>query len=329
MQEEPGHPKLGFGEWREAVAPIFDVRPLEPGRDAGFHAELSRHNLGTALVGSVATSAQRYERSESLIGAVGIDHVLIQLYEAGHTAVDLDEDERRAGPGDVLILDLSRPMRSHASDMRALNLVLPRNLLVLDPDSLDGLHGTVLPAQDPRGRLAGDHLRSLSRAAPALDPTTAADLAQASAQLLSACVSTSLRRDQDAPATLTATLMALCRFIDRNIRDPELDAAMLCSAFGMSRSALYRLFAPMGGVSDHIRRRRLARARLALNASALERGGIGKLARRFGFSSDDTFSRAFRAQFGVSPREAAQMRSHARVDHGDDSLTTWLRHLTG
>lgn len=329
MREELGHPRLGFGEWREAIAPIFDVRPLGPGRDAGFHAELTRHNLGTALVGSVATSAQRYERSESLIGAVGVDHVLIQLYEAGQTTLDLDEGEAHAGPGDILILDLSRPVHSHASDMRALNLVLPRNLLPLDADALDELHGTVLPARDPRGRLAGDHLRSLSNAAPALDQATATELAQASAHLLSACLSASLRREQDAPATLTATLTTICRFIDRQICDPELDATMLCGTFGLSRSALYRLFAPMGGVSEHIRRRRLARARLALNASALERGGIGKLARRFGFSSDDVFSRAFKAQFGVSPREAAQMRGLAPIDHADDSLTTWLRHLTG
>jgi AraC-like DNA-binding protein len=59
---------------------------------------------------------------------------------------------------------------------------------------------------------------------------------------------------------------------------------MLCSAFGLSRSALYRLFAPIGGISDYIRQRRLARARLALNASARGRGGIGKIARQFGFS---------------------------------------------
>src|SRR6478752_3394227 len=99
---------------------------------------------------------------------------------------------------------------------------------------------------------------------------------------------------------------------------------MLCSAFGLSRSALYRLFAPLGGVSDYIRRRRLERARLALNGASLERGGIGKLARRFGFSSDDAFSRAFKARFGVAPREAAQIRVLAPAEPGDDSLEAWL-----
>jgi len=102
---------------------------------------------------------------------------------------------------------------------------------------------------------------------------------------------------------------------------------MLCSAFGLSRSALYRLFAPLGGVSDYIRRRRLERARLALNGASLERGGIGKLARRFGFSSDDAFSRAFKARFGVAPREAAQIRVLAPAEPGDDSLEAWLRRL--
>ncbi len=317
-----------FGSWRETIAPIFDVRPLAGDWDAGFHAELDRHHLSTALVGQVATSAQHYERSESLIGAVGVDHLLIQRYEAGYTTLDLDGEEVHAGPGDVLVFDLSRPVRSHATDMRAVNLVLPRSLLALDAGSLDRVHGTVLSGASPLGSLAGDHLRSLLKAAPTLEPAAAPDIAKASAQLLSACLSPALMRESEAPATLTASVAMICRFIDRRIGDPALDARMLCSAFGLSRSALYRLFAPIGGVSDYIRQRRLARARLALNASARGRGGIGKIARQFGFSSDDAFSRAFKAQFGIAPRDVAHLRLSPSLEAGDGSLANWLRHLT-
>lgn len=327
MKEEGSHARRIFGDWRETIAPIFDVRPLAADWDAGFHAELDRHHLSTALVGRVATSAQHYERSEGLIGAVGVDHLLIQLYEAGHTTLDLDGEETHAGPGDVLVFDLSRPVRSHASDMRAVSLVLPRSLLALDASSLDRVHGTVLSSASPLGSLAGDHLRSLLKAAPTLEPTAAPDIAKASAQLLSACLSPSLMGDREAPATLTATVAMICRFIDRHIGDPALDARMLCSAFGMSRSALYRLFAPIGGVSDYIRQRRLARARLALNAATRGRGGVGKIARQFGFSSDDAFSRAFKAQFGIAPRDAAHLRISPSIEPDVGSLANWLRQL--
>lgn len=316
-----------FGRWREEIAPVFDVQPLSGDWRSTFRGDIRRHHLGVALVGEVMTSAQRYERSEGLIGAVGVDHLLIQLYQSGHTTLDIDGKEMRAGPSDVLILDLSRPMRSHASDMRAINLVLPRALLGLDADAIDRAHGTVLSGREALGRLAGDHLQALLRAAQELGPREAPGLLKASANLLAACLAPSLMRDQDAPSTLTATLATMCRFIDRHIADPALDAAMLCCAFGLSRSALYRLFAPLGGVSDYIRRRRLERARLALNGASLERGGIGKLARRFGFSSDDAFSRAFKARFGVAPREAAQIRVLAPAEPGDDSLEAWLRRL--
>ncbi|MCA0421183.1 MAG: helix-turn-helix domain-containing protein, partial [Proteobacteria bacterium] len=170
-------------------------------------------------------------------------------------------------------------------------------------------------------------LRSLLKAAPTLEPAAAPDIAKASAQLLSACLSPALMCESDAPATLAASVAMICRFIDRRIGDPALDARMLCSAFGLSRSALYRLFAPIGGVSDYIRQRRLARARLALNASARGRGGIGKIARQFGFSSDDAFSRAFKAQFGIAPRDAAHLRLSPSLEAGDGSLANWLRHL--
>lgn len=327
MGREGNHARQLFGNWRETVAPIFDVRPLAASWDSGFHAEIERHHLSTALVGQVATSAQHYERSESLIGAVGVDHLLIQLYEAGHTTLDLDGEETHARAGDILVFDLSRPARSRASDMRAISLVLPRSLLALDAGSLDRAHGAVLSSASPLGSLAGDHLRSLLKAAPTLEPAAAPDIARASAQLLSACLSPTLMRDRDAPATLTTTVAMICRFIDRHIGDPGLDARVLCSAFGLSRSALYRLFAPIGGVSDYIRQRRLARARLALNASARERGGIGKIARQFGFSSDDAFSRAFKAQFGIAPRDAAHLRLSPSVEPDDGSLANWLRKL--
>lgn len=327
MRESSTHPQRSFNEWRDTIAPIFDVQSLAPNDDSGFHAELSRHHLGVALVGDVATTAQRYERSESLIGAVGVDHLLIQLYEIGHTVLDLGKREAQASPGDVLVFDLSRPVRSHASDMRAISLVLPRSLLNLDGNALDQAHGAVLSGRDPLGQLAGDHLRAMHRAVPTLDTRSAPAVAKASAQLLAACLSPSLMRDQEAPATMTATVAKICRFIDLRIGDPTLDARTLCSAFGLSRSALYRLFAPTGGVLEYIRRRRLARARLSLNASTLARGGIKKLARQFGFSSDEAFSRSFRSEFGISPREAAQQRLLMATNPNDDSLTNWMQRL--
>jgi AraC-like DNA-binding protein len=328
VTEERTAGRLSSERWRAEIAPVFAVRPPADGGESEIGGAIIRHHLGAAVVGEVEASAQGYLRSEQLIGAVGVDHLLVQVYRAGRTVLEIDGREIEAGPGDVLFFDLSRPVRSQATAMRAINMVLPRALLDLDADTLDGAHGTVLEGASGAGALAGQHLQSLLATAPALTGPAAGGIVKASAGLLAACLAPALRRERDAPATLTATLATICRFIDREIGNPDLDAALLCAAFGLSRSALYRLFAPVGGVAEYIRRRRLARARLALNTVPPGRGGIGRIARQFGFSSDDAFARAFKARFGVAPREALQLRALPPAQAEEDSLTDWLRRLS-
>lgn len=64
------------------------------------------------------------------------------------------------------------------------------------------------------------------------------------------------------------------------IASPNLTPAHLCRRFGCSRSQLYRLFMPMGGVAGLIRSARLERCRDELmNARAGER--IVDVAMRF------------------------------------------------
>lgn len=329
--DQQGHApgEAQFAQWRESIASIFDVRPLDPDYRETFQGRIDRHDLGVALVGEVSTSAQSYTRNESLIGAVGVDHLLVQLYDRGSTTLDLDATEVRVEPNDIVVLDLSRPLASHATAMRAFNLVLPRGLLNLNPASLDRVHGAVIPRHSAFGRIAGDYLRSLALTAPDLPAQGSADLIEATAALLSACLAPSLLRDQDAPVSLTASAARLRRFIDHHLSDPGLGPELLMRRFAVSRSVLYRLFSPLGGVSDYIRERRLERASLMINAGTLQRGGVGAIARQLGFPSEDAFSRAFKSRFGHTPRDVARMRNAAPALPRDGaSLTSWLTQLS-
>ena len=79
---------------------------------------------------------------------------------------------------------------------------------------------------------------------------------------------------------------------------------MLAERFSMSRATLYRLFEDFGGVRHYIQMRRLLQAYRSL-ARMREGDRIGAIALRFGFSDQAAFSRAFRAAYGLSPREVA------------------------
>ena len=72
---------------------------------------------------------------------------------------------------------------------------------------------------------------------------------------------------------------------------------------GMSRSNLYRLFEDTGGIARYIQHQRLLEARAILAESASSQT-VSMIAEDLCFADASGFSRAFKREFGYTPREA-------------------------
>lgn len=108
----------------------------------------------------------------------------------------------------------------------------------------------------------------------------------------------------EAQTPIDATLLARARrMIDGRLTDRDLTSEMLCSELGVSRSRLYRIFEPLGGIASYIRKRRLLRTRDALSDIEDTRS-ISRIAEQWGFVDASAYSRTFRHEFGISPKEA-------------------------
>ena len=84
----------------------------------------------------------------------------------------------------------------------------------------------------------------------------------------------------------------------------------LCREAGMSRSTLYRLLDGEGGVAHYVQRQRLLASRAAL-ADAATAKSVAAVADEFCFADASSFSRAFRREFGVAPRDVRAGRAFA------------------
>jgi AraC-like DNA-binding protein len=107
------------------------------------------------------------------------------------------------------------------------------------------------------------------------------------------------------------------QFIDKNLRDPGLDATKLCREVGTSRTQLYRLFHDDGGVARYIRHRRLLRGYADLSETT-NLVSINAIANSLCFEDASSFSRSFKQEFGLNPREvraAALAGQIPRVRH--------------
>ncbi|QRE72309.1 AraC family transcriptional regulator [Methylobacterium aquaticum] len=296
--------------WREAVAPFWDVE-IRKEDTQDFRGRSDVYHLGNAIVGLTAASGLRNERSRGLVARMGVDHVAAQIRIEGRALLRAAGCETPMEPGDVALLDLAQPLSLDSTDYRAVTVIIPRRLFPEGGARLDEAHGVVLRGAEPFGRLVGDHLRAFGETIPRLAPAEARAAAQATALLLSAAGAASgagrpARCSQRAPVFL-----AIRSHIDAEIGSADLSVDRICHRFGVSRSGLYRLFAPLGGVAEYIRRRRLARAYRELAEGGGQGARVSEIAYRFGYGSPASFATAFRMEFGMSP---AEVKAGARAD---------------
>jgi AraC-like DNA-binding protein len=99
-------------------------------------------------------------------------------------------------------------------------------------------------------------------------------------------------------------LRRLCECIDANLLQPDLSPDVIAQRLGMSRATLYRVAHPLGGIQCYVRKRRLEYAFAFIKTNAAAVRSISALAYDLGFGSENTFRRAFKDMFGVSPSDA-------------------------
>jgi AraC-like DNA-binding protein len=107
-----------------------------------------------------------------------------------------------------------------------------------------------------------------------------------------------------AEAARAAHLHRVCQTIETLLADPGLSLEQAAAADGVSPRALQKLFASAGrNFTAYVRDRRLERCRLDLSSPICASLSISEICFRWGFNGSAHFSRAFRARYGVSPRD--------------------------
>jgi AraC-like DNA-binding protein len=293
-----------FWTWRRLAADVVDValHPTEPVE--AFQAEVEAHRLGEGAIVRLAATRLILRRSAFTIARASLDHYVIQLCRRGGYLGQAGAEPIALGPGDTAILDLAETLHVQAEALETLNLIVPRAILaplVRDPQ---GLHGIVLAAGSPQGEMLGQHLEALLAQVDQISDAETPALLRATAALIAACTSLAAAGRAPNTASPTPSVMRILHAIDRSLADPDLSAETLMRQFGLSRAALYRLFAPYGGVAKHIRAQRLKRCFAEITSPTGGWKRIAAIAGDWGFASEAVFCRSFRETFGMSPREA-------------------------
>ncbi|MBF0334319.1 MAG: helix-turn-helix domain-containing protein, partial [Alphaproteobacteria bacterium] len=274
-----------------------------------------------------------FSRDPHRLARDGIDHFVLQLYRKGRALAGFGERRVALGAGDLFLFDLAQPSDFRCADFANSSVILPRAFLDGRLQGLEALHGHVLPDDMPLVRLLRQTILALPAIVRDCAESEAGPLADAVCELAVRCLGSlgePFRGGVDARNTVT--LQAIKRLIETRLGDPGFGSAEICATFRLSRSHLYAMFAPMGGVARHIMDRRLRRSAFELQTATGRRRKIAGIAFEHGFTSESHFCRCFRRAFGCSPSEARALRPGTLVggpDIGQREYEAWVTQLGG
>jgi AraC-like DNA-binding protein len=238
-------------------------------------------------------------RGPALI-AHGADQLLILLQTEGSVDAEYAGRRARREAGDVEIVDYARPHHSVATDYGNLMIVLAREsapaaLLALEP------HGLILPRRGGAARLIGAAMQEFYTQADHLTVSEAEAAIEGIVALTTACARARLAGDE--ADHVKSRKKAALDYIDAHLGNPQLGPDEIADAAHLSRASLYRRLAAEGGIRAVLLKRRLDEAVRLMLADEKDEHSLKEIVKCCGFSGTSQFSRAFRARFGVPPRQ--------------------------
>lgn len=289
-------PPARFAAWRSALSSL-DVTQRGPDPFAGC-ARLWM--LESMVLTHARVDALRYDRDEARVRADLKDHLAVVVLLEGTFTGDYGRGERVSEAGSVTLLDMRHACWTDATRLEAFILSMPRVFLL---PMLEGCDAHGLIATGGAAALLTGFLRTAVETLPQLTRDHAPAVARTIRDLLADAILDACRRDA-AHATREDALISRVRsYIDDHLADP-IDVSAICSALGVSRSALYRAFGDGagegGGVLQQVQRRRLHALR-AMLADPDETRPIAELAGAVGFADKSHLTRVFKREYGCTP----------------------------
>ena len=284
--------------WRVRLPAAESGGPALPA--GGFQAAARRWLIGDlALVDCEADPCAGERRAEQ-VGSTDDEYLVVLLSRSGHELVTQGGRTVELRAGSAIAWDSRSPASFVVRERVAKrSLFIPRSALLEARAASASIGSAILQADSSATRLLAGYLDTLTAALPHLGPAALAAARVAAIELAIGALRTEpdvLSRAAAGPALLAA----IDRFIDRNLPSEQLGTAVIAAAHGVSVRTVNRAFNASGRtVGETIRHRRLERARREVAASM---ASIASIASRWGFADSSHFSRAFKAQFGLSPR---------------------------
>lgn len=291
--------------WHDAISETYFPLDLTFRRSDGFEGELVNWQLGPVSLSRLRSDALMYRRLPRHLDPSRPEEFLVTLPAQSEVRFNQCGREVRCNPGGFLLERSHEPYEfSYAeradlwvmkldADMLGGRVRAPDRFCSLEFDATNGANGLFV-----------DMIHLIPMRYDTMTEETRAVVGRQLADLLALALQADERvLTSGASSVRAAHLSRIEGFVRRHLDDPELGPEAVAAGCGISVRYLHELLRDTNQtLGQWIRDQRLAAAHDDL-ANPRDGRSIGEVAYARGFADQSQFSRAFRARYGLTPKE--------------------------
>lgn len=292
-----------YAGWEDQLKSVYCDWEMSKPLDAGFSATLQHRSLSNLKIVECVCDPCGAKRPAKVVGRDTRDVLGVQLVLGGREVIRIGNEEVLLEEGDMLIWDGTRPMTfSVQQRLHKLSFIMPlarfRSWL---PSSWHNVDHKIARGSQP-GQLLSLYMRSSATQILRGSVSNGDALTEATIGLLVNALGE--EGYQEVETLRDAQVQRVKRFIDENLDQLDLSPSFIAAANRISVRYLHWLFEPMGlTVTQYIIEQRLRRCHRELSNPLMRKRTITDIAFSWGFHNSTHFSRRFKQQFGVSPKD--------------------------
>jgi len=274
------------------------------------HGELSQELIiypwGNLQLSTIQSSEISLRRSHSEPHLSSQDAYFAVLLLSGTGLLEQHGREAFLQPGDISLYDATRPHRVHCFGelSKMIYLSIPRAVLRDRVAGIDRCTALLIPGNKGIGFVAANFLHSSATHADQLQDHEFSTLSDHALDLLALAITSVRPLDINLSRSRLGSLNSIKTVVEQNLRNAELDASLISRYAGLSTRYINDLFAEEAtSLMRYVWTRRLENCGKDLLNPVFADHRISDIAFRWGFNDAAHFSRAFKQQFGCSPRE--------------------------
>jgi AraC family transcriptional activator of tynA and feaB len=267
-----------------------------------FQLNVSHQDRGGLLFAHLTNTPHINARTAQSIRRDETDTVSVLTINSGRAVLELNDEQVEAGPGDMLLHDLDRPIRcigigDELIDWKIMHL--RRSLLDAELAAVKNVQGLKLDGNVPANRVLRTYLEALHGNLGTMDVMEARAFEATTTDILRNSLLLNQPRDQTKNGR---ALQKVQSSILENLHKPDLSLNEVAEQVGIGPRTIHRLFqqtgmTPMKWAEDQ----RLKLVEHKLRSSAGSQVSITRIALSSGYNDISTFSRSFKRKYGLSP----------------------------